>query len=395
VNIDVIDVAISNFFYPTAGLTTATDPVYDEAGVFQYTKSASAVTTLNPSHAGGTITSCSITPELTHLTGLTFNMFTCAISGTPIKLHSVVTTFVITAGNAGNPSTTTSIKITVVDEPPRSISYSPKSFSYEAEHALDGGTFPTPVIVGGPITGWSISPTLPTGLSLDGTGKVTGQPTSVSASTTYTVTASNTGGSVSATIDLVVVAHAPTGLSYSSTGDASFSFTWNQNLGSIEPKLDPDATKAGGTVTYSIEPTLPTGFNFAANTGIITGTPTVLQYPAVVHTVKAKNSNPHADETNITISVIDKPVSDLSYPTSGFLYPYILQQYTNGYKFEERVSAGTAKLSPKHNGGAPTMCSISPDITALTGLTFNKNNCEISDAAGSKKMEALTDFTIT
>ncbi|OYU82744.1 MAG: hypothetical protein CFE24_14335, partial [Flavobacterium sp. BFFFF2] len=52
--------------------------------------------------------------------------------------------------------------------------------------------------------GYSISPSLPAGLSIDGTGTITGTPTVSSPLTTYTITAYNTGGSSSTNIRLAV-----------------------------------------------------------------------------------------------------------------------------------------------------------------------------------------------
>ena len=55
------------------------------------------------------------------------------------------------------------------------------------------------------VTGYTISPTLPTGLSFDGTtGIISGTPTSGSASTDYSITAFNGGGSSSATINITI-----------------------------------------------------------------------------------------------------------------------------------------------------------------------------------------------
>ena len=67
-------------------------------------------------------------------------------------------------------------------------------------------TATTPSASGGPVTSWSVSPSLPAGLSLDtSTGEISGTPTAVTSSATYTVTASNTGGSDTATLTIVVM----------------------------------------------------------------------------------------------------------------------------------------------------------------------------------------------
>ena len=75
----------------------------------------------------------------------------------------------------------------------------------------------TPTANGGTITGWSVSPSLPAGLSLDSTtGAINGTPTAVTVSATYTITATNTGGSDTATVTIVVNDIAPS-ISYSTT----------------------------------------------------------------------------------------------------------------------------------------------------------------------------------
>ena len=58
----------------------------------------------------------------------------------------------------------------------------------------------TPTTSGGTVTSWSVSPSLPAGLSLDSsTGAISGTPSAVTSSAAYTITASNTGGSDTAT----------------------------------------------------------------------------------------------------------------------------------------------------------------------------------------------------
>ena len=74
----------------------------------------------------------------------------------------------------------------------------------------------TPTTSGGTVTSWSVSPSLPAGLSLDSsTGAISGTPTAVTSSAAYTITASNTGGSDTATLTIVVNDVAPSSLTYS------------------------------------------------------------------------------------------------------------------------------------------------------------------------------------
>ena len=73
----------------------------------------------------------------------------------------------------------------------------------------------TPSVSGGAVNSWTISPALPTGLTIDAaTGEISGTPTVVSPSTVYTVTATNAGGSGTGTITIQVNDVAPFSVVY-------------------------------------------------------------------------------------------------------------------------------------------------------------------------------------
>ena len=74
----------------------------------------------------------------------------------------------------------------------------------------------TPTASGGTVTTWSISPSLPTGLSIDTVnGTISGTPTVVYSLATYTITGSNSGGSGTTTVTIIVEDAAPSGITYS------------------------------------------------------------------------------------------------------------------------------------------------------------------------------------
>ena len=65
------------------------------------------------------------------------------------------------------------------------------------------------------MTSYTVSPALPAGLSLSAsTGIISGTPTAVTATASYTVTASNSAGSTTASLTITVNIAAPAGLSY-------------------------------------------------------------------------------------------------------------------------------------------------------------------------------------
>ena len=143
-------------------------------------------------------------------------------------------------------------------------------------------TTATPSVSGGTVTSWSVSPALPAGLSLDNsTGAISGTPTAITSSATYTITATNAGGSDSTSVVIVVNDVAPSSIIYS---PSSLSLTKDVTMSAATPQ------SSGGTVTsWSISGTLPAGLSFSTSTGTISGTPTVLSSIAY-YTVTATNT---------------------------------------------------------------------------------------------------------
>jgi hypothetical protein len=127
-------------------------------------------------------------------------MSTGIISGTPSAITPTAN-YTVTASNAGG-NTTAVVKITVNDTSPN-IAYVPY-YSYTAN--LTAQTI-TPSSNGGAVTSWSIDPALPAGLTFSTTdGSITGTPTAAAAATTFTVTASNSGGQTIAGFTLAIAA---------------------------------------------------------------------------------------------------------------------------------------------------------------------------------------------
>ena len=191
------------------------------------------MTTVTPTVSGGTITSWSVSPSSRWFVDRCFHR--CS-SGTPTAVTSSAT-YTVTASNSGGSDTAT-LTIVVNDVVPSSLTYSPNSFTLTKGTAM---TTVTPTVSGGTVTSWSVSPSLPAGLSLDSTtGAISGTPSTVTSSASYTVTASNTGGSTTATVTIVVNDVAPSSLTYSPN---SFTLT----KGTAMTTVTPSAT--GGAIT--------------------------------------------------------------------------------------------------------------------------------------------------
>ncbi len=345
VSITVNDVA------PSA-LTYSTNPAI-------YTK-GTAITNNTPSSTGGAVVSYSISPALP--AGLTFSTSTGVISGTPTAL-SPAANYTVTATNTGG-STPATVNITVKDVAPSALTYSTNPATYTKGTAITNNT---PSSSGGAVVSYSVSPALPTGLSFStSTGVISGTPTALSPAANYTVTATNTGGSSPATVNITVNDVAPSALTYSANPAI---YTTGTAITNNTP-----SSSGGPVVSYSISPALPTGLSCSTSTGVISGTPTALS-AATNYTVTATNSGGSTPAT-VNITVNDVAPSALTYSTNPATY-----------------IKGTAitNNSPSSIGGAVVSYSISPALPA--GLSFSTTTGVISGTPTSAS--PATDYTVT
>lgn len=318
---------------------------------------ASAITPITTTSIGAPANSFAVSPSLP--SGLAFNTSTGEITGTPLATIEE-TTFTVTATNLGGTFSAT-INITI-NEP------APTGLSFGSAIRVSKGQAMTPVspTVTGIIAQYTLSPTLPAGLNFDpSSGQISGIPTVLFDATTYTITATNSGGATSSTFSLSVADLAPANLNY--TGP----YVMEKGV-TITPIFP---TNTGGAIlSYVVSPLLPTGLQFNGTTGAITGTPNTITSP-VTYTVVGSNGTGYST-TTFSLLVNDAPPVDFSYPVSS-------QTYVKGTPITTIV--------PTNVGGTPTAYAISPNLPA--GLVFNTATGQISGTPSA--VAAATNYVIS
>lgn len=247
------------------------------------------------------------------------------------------------------------------------ISYSPNSNVYLTGTSI---TNKTPINTGGTVVSWSINKSLPAGLSFStSTGVISGTPTTVTGADTYTITATNTGGSNSTTISITV-----------NTPLASPTFTYSPSSNTyvtgmtITNKM-PIST-GGAIASFSISRSLPAGLFFNTGSGLISGTPTVTSSNTAYAITGTNASGSSTFTINLTVNAPVVSVPNISYTPSSNTFTYGIT---------------IPNLLPTNSGGTIASFSISPSLPS--GLSFNTSTGLISGTPTTP--HAATNYTIT
>ena len=275
-------------------------------------------------------------------TGLRLNTSTGTISGTPTVTQAAQDYLIEAQDRDGNKEYAI-IELSVIAEPPKSIKYDYATLVFNK----DSYNLYSATTTGGIINYLSVTPSLPTGLSLDTNGDIYGTPL-VSTSGNYIVTIENDSGSASVKIGIRIDDTAPAGLSYTNDGQTvAIGGTFNGMVASLTSS--PDST------TYTVVPGLPAGLSINTSTGEITGTPTEANGISS-YTVYASN-NAGSSSASINISITN-PATALSYPVTVI-------------SAEENVAINNIHVQ-SYEGGLPvtyacTTCPGGLSVNATTG----------------------------
>lgn len=214
--------------------------------------------------------------------GLAFDTTTGAVSGTASAVQAE-TTFTVTVTDASGGvvdrkaarlTASSTFKLTVND----TLTVTTVIPSTTLTKGTAASSFIPVVAAGGrtPYT-YSVSPTLPTGLSYNAaTGAITGTPSVVLAETTFTVTVTDTTGGASARSGPRLSASDTFKLTVANAAVVTISPTALPAM-TVGAAVTQTLTASGGTAPYTFAITggaLPSGLSLAAATGVVSGTPT-------------------------------------------------------------------------------------------------------------------------
>jgi hypothetical protein len=361
---------------PVISYTTPYRPTYNVA--FSLAPTVTAGTPVSYSYTG------------TALPGtVTFSTTTGTFSGT--VPNNTTYTEMVTATNSNGLA---SAPFTVVI---RGIA--PPAFTYTSPGAYTAGTAITALSPSATVTNAAVSPTLPAGLSISSAGVITGTPTAVTASATYTITALIGGAYESAPVTISVVAPAAPTLSYAGT---PYTFTAGVTNTTV------NITAGGGTVTSAFAYTLvsgaiPAGITFNPSNGSWTCAPTATG--AFTATVNATNyvnvsATPPA-AISITVNGATAPV--LSYSPTSYNITYgasVNATINNAGSGVTSAYSYTVTNSLGATVSLPAGLTFSTSTGAITGIPYVSANSPLtitttgSNSAGAATTNAVLLLTV-
>ena len=242
---------------------------------------------------------------------------------------------------------------------------------------------------GGSSKTYSISPSLPSGLSLNtSTGAISGTPIGASASTSYTVSVTDGSSTSTATFSLGVNA----ALS-SSAGTVPSGVYKDVAVTAFTP-----VSFSGGTspVTYSVSPSLPAGLSLNTSTGVISGTATGTA-ASTTYTVTATDANGDSEASAFAFAVTNQPTAPGA-PTIGAATS--TGQTTATVAFTAPANTGGAAITTytvtASPGGITATGSSSPiTVTGLIAGTAYTFSITATNAAGLTSSSSSPSSSIT
>jgi hypothetical protein len=251
--------------------------------------------------------------------------------------------------------------------------------------------------VAGTVSSYSVSPALPTGLSLNPTtGEISGTPSAVISESQYTVTATNAAGATTAGVLIIVTAG-----STSLYPSPFYAFTVGEggvDYVAAAPTIYggfPISQAAVPNVTWAVSPALPAGLTFSKADGSISGIPNT-GASAANYTVTATNAA-GSYSTTLTIAVSAGPALNLgqSYLVNlyGFNGSQLLSRDSNAKWVLWDYATGSAIASGISQCAAQDQCTSPLGLISLAGPTAvigTTNGFQILAAMDGHELSTVT-----
>ena len=230
-----------------------------------------------------------------------------------------------------------------------------------------------------PLT-YSVSPTLPAGLSLDDQRRITGKPTGFQAQTAYNYIATDSDGdTASLPFNITIAANlTPT---FGSPAPTIADKIYIINV-ALTPLQLPAASGGDGALAYSVNPALPAGLTLNTDSAHadflkISGTPTTASAPTA-YTLTATDTD--GDTASLTFNIA---VAAESVPSFG--------SQTGPDQSLNQGLSGAFTLPSASGGNGALAYTVTPDLPE--GLTFNQATRAVSGIPAA--FQARTEYTLT
>ncbi len=315
----------------TVNVAAPSSLVYSPAGLTADGGTAGA--SVSPSiNSGGAVDTYSLTGTIP--SGVTIDPSTGIISCDNTLPIGTYTLLVVATNSAG--STGANYTITINPEAPSSLSYSPATTT--GNYGIAGSSAAPTINTGGGVMTYSLSGTIPSGISIDPSSGIISYDNTLSAGGySLTVNAANSVASTTATYNITINAVAPSSLVYSPAGLTA-------DRGTAGASVSPSINSGGIVDTYSLTGTVPSGVTIDSSTGIISydNTLSTGSYPLTVNATNSIGST----TTTFTITIAPSSNSNLS---------------------DLSINSGT--LTPAFNSGTTSYSATVPFIINLVTFT--------------------------
>ncbi|MFI5162603.1 MAG: MBG domain-containing protein, partial [Sphingobacteriales bacterium] len=385
---------------PTAATTATTA---SNAGTYNITASGGVDDNYTFNYVNGTLTVTQVTLTVkadnqTKIQGAANPTLTFVITGfvngdtqavintlptasTTATTGSAVGTYPITvAGGADNNYTFSYVPATLTVNPQA------PAFTYITPQSISVGTTVSlsPTSTGGAVANYSVSPALPAGLSINaGTGIISGTPTTVTATTTYTITGTNVTGNNTAPDVITITATGSNAFDWSGATSTAWNIPGNWQVNGVtQTTIYPGSVSTTDVVRVGVNTAIPTFSN----------QPTLSTANITIASLTFGNNN--AAVNNNTGGVINLTVNGFTLAVTGAITQNHSTTGGNSFGFATDVGVTTTL-----QGTGSITCA---SVTVGDNVTLPSNNPEVtvtklqigSTTASTLNVTITNDLTI-